>query len=225
MDFCRFDNALCGGLASYGDAGKPDFDRECVECFGIVAIEPFADFAMVWMGVVCASVEHFVEAWDAAAILWWPVAFRGQRLRAGAPQDRWKTTILVAGLRNTGMVAPMVIDGPINRDAFTAYVKQVLVPELKPGAFVIMDNLSSHKAPAVQEAIEAAGAELRFLPPYSPDFNPIEKAFSKLKAQLGKAAERTLHAPSDASSTSTPRSNAPTTSAPADMTQHDRKLV
>lgn len=118
---------------------------------------------------------------------------KGQRLRAGAPHGHWKTTTFVAGLRNTGMIAPMVIDGPINRDAFTAYVEQVLVPELKPGDIVIMDNLSSHKAPAVQEAIKAAGAELRFLPPYSPDFNPIEKAFSKLKAHLRKAAERTIH--------------------------------
>jgi len=118
---------------------------------------------------------------------------RGQRLRAGVPHGHWKTTTFVAGLRNTGMVAPMVLDGPINRDAFTAYVEQVLVPELVPGDIVIMDNLSSHKAPAIREAIEAAGAELRFLPPYSPDFNPIEKAFSKLKAHLRKAAERTIH--------------------------------
>ncbi len=91
------------------------------------------------------------------------------------------------------MVAPMVLDGPINRDAFTAYVEQVLVPELRPDDIVIMDNLSSHKAPAIREAIEAVGAELRFLPPYSPDFNPIEKAFSKMKAHLRKAAERTIH--------------------------------
>jgi transposase len=118
---------------------------------------------------------------------------RGQRLRAGAPHGHWKTTTFVAGLRNTGMVAPMVLDGPINRDVFIAYVEQVLVPDLKPGDIVIMDNLSSHKASAIRERIEAAGAELRFLPPYSPDFNPIEKAFSKLKAHLRKAAERTIH--------------------------------
>ncbi len=86
----------------------------------------------------------------------------------------------------------MVLDGPINRDAFTAYVTQVLVPELSPGDIVIMDNLSSHKGSAIQEAIKAAGADLLFLPPYSPDFNPIEKAFSKLKAHLRKAAERTI---------------------------------
>ncbi len=85
----------------------------------------------------------------------------------------------------------MVLDGPINRIAFETYVAEVLVPELRPGDVVVMDNLSSHKGPRVREMIEAAGAELRYLPPYSPDFNPIENAFSKLKALLRKAAERT----------------------------------
>ncbi|WP_144037291.1 IS630 family transposase [Sphingomonas sp. TZW2008] len=118
---------------------------------------------------------------------------RGERLRSGVPHGHWKTTTLVAGLRRTGMVAPMVLDGPINRDAFVAYVRQVLVPDLSPGDIVIMDNLSSHEAPAARDAIEAAGARLLFLPPYSPDFNPIEQAFSKLKAHLRKAAERTIH--------------------------------
>ena len=117
---------------------------------------------------------------------------RGERLRMGVPFGHWKTTTLVAGLRLTGIVAPMVLDGPINQRAFDAYVEQILVPELRPGDIVIMDNLSSHKSPAVRAAIEAAGAELRFLPPYSPDFNPIEKAFAKLKALLRKAAERTV---------------------------------
>ena len=92
----------------------------------------------------------------------------------------------------TGMVAPMVLDGPINGDWFEAYVTQVLVPELRPGDVVIMDNLSSHKRPAVRDRIEAAGATLRFLPPYSPDFNPVEMAFSKLKAFLQKTAARTI---------------------------------
>lgn len=123
---------------------------------------------------------------------------RGERLRSGVPHGHWKTTTLVAGLRRTGMVAPMVLDGPINRDAFIAYVHQVLVPGLSPGDIVIMDNLSSHKAPAARDAIEAAGATLLFLPPYSPDFNPIEQAFSKLKAHLRKAAERTIHSLWDA---------------------------
>lgn len=98
---------------------------------------------------------------------------KGERLRAGIPQGHWKTTTFVAGLRLTGLTAPMLLDGPINRDAFQAYVEQVLVPELRPGDIVIMDNLSSHKGLAVRHAIEAAGASLLFLPPYSPDFNPI----------------------------------------------------
>lgn len=118
---------------------------------------------------------------------------RGERLRSGIPHGHWKTTTFVAGLRCSRMVAPMVIDRPINRTTFTAYVQQVLVPELRPGDVVVMDNLSSHKGPEVLAAIEAAGATLRFLPPYSPDFNPIEQAFSKLKAHLRKAAERTIH--------------------------------
>jgi transposase len=117
---------------------------------------------------------------------------KGERLRAGIPNGHWKTTTFVAGLRLSGMVAPMVLDGPINRIAFQAYVEQVLVPELRPGDIVVMDNLSSHKNPAVRATIEAAGAMLMYLPPYSPDFNPIENAFAKLKAMLRKAAERTV---------------------------------
>ena len=117
---------------------------------------------------------------------------RGARLRMGFPHGHRKTTTLVAGLRLSGMVAPMVLDGPINGDWFEAYVRHVLAPTLTPGDIVIMDNLSSHKRAAAREIIEDAGAELRFLPPYSPDFNPIEMAFSKLKALLRKAAERTV---------------------------------
>jgi len=110
----------------------------------------------------------------------------------GYPHGHRKTTTLVAGLRMTGMVAPMVLDGPINGDWFEAYVRQVLVPNLRRGDVVIMDNLSSHKRASVREVIEAAGARLMFLPPYSPDFNPIEKAFARLKAMLRKAGERTV---------------------------------
>ena len=117
---------------------------------------------------------------------------RGERLRAGVPHGHWKTTTFVAGLRLSGMIAPMVLDGPINGAMFTAYVEQFLVPELKPGDIVIMDNLGSHKAPAIRTAIEAAGAKLLYLPPYSPDFNPIENAFARLKALLRKAAKRTV---------------------------------
>jgi transposase len=117
---------------------------------------------------------------------------RGARLRMGFPHGHRKTTTLVAGLRLSGMVAPMVLDGPINGDWFEAYVRHVLAPTLRPGDIVIMDNLSSHKRAAARDMIEAAGAELRFLLPYSPDFNPVEMAFSKLKALLRKAAERTV---------------------------------
>jgi transposase len=117
---------------------------------------------------------------------------KGERLRAGIPRGHWKTTTFVAGLRLTGMVAPMVLDGPMNRSAFLAYVQQVLVPTLAPGDIVLADNLPAHKGRRVREAIEAAGASLVFLPAYSPDFNPIENAFAKLKALLRKAAERTL---------------------------------
>jgi transposase len=119
-------------------------------------------------------------------------ARRGKRLRAAIPHAHWKTTTFVAGLRSTGMMAPMVLDGPINGAAFQAYVEQVLVPELKPGDIVVMDNLGSHKGPGVRAAVEAAGATLLYLPPYSPDFNPIENAFAKFKATLRKAAERTI---------------------------------
>ena len=117
---------------------------------------------------------------------------RGERLRMGYPHGHRKTTTLVAGLRMTGMVAPMVLDGPVNGDWFEAYVSQVLVPDLRHGDVVIMDNLSSHKRVSVRNLIEAAGARLLFLPPYSPDFNPIEKAFARLKAMLRKAGERTV---------------------------------
>ena len=108
------------------------------------------------------------------------------------PHGHWKTTTFVGALTLRGFIAPFVLDGPINRDAFEAYVEQVLAPSLRPGDIVIMDNLSSHKGPQVRELIEAAGAELRYLPPYSPDFNPIENAFAKLKALLRKAAQRTV---------------------------------
>jgi transposase len=114
------------------------------------------------------------------------------RLVSKVPHGHWKTTTFVAGLRTNALTAPCVIDGPMNGDAFLAYVEQILVPTLKPGDIVVMDNLSSHKLPATREAIEAAGARLLYLPPYSPDFNPIEQLFAKLKAALRKAAERSV---------------------------------
>lgn len=119
-------------------------------------------------------------------------ALKGKRLRAAIPHGHWKTTAFVGALRLSGMTAPMVLDGPINGRWFQAYVDQVLIPELRQGDIVIMDNLGSHKGAGVRAAIEAAGAALLYLPPYSPDFNPIENAFSKLKAHLRKAAERTV---------------------------------
>jgi transposase len=117
---------------------------------------------------------------------------RGERLRMAIPHGHWKTTTFVAGLRNSGVVAPMVLDGPINGAAFQTYVDQVLVPDLRPGDIVVMDNLGSHKGASIRAAIEAAGASLLYLPPYSPDLNPIENAFAKLKAMMRKAAERTI---------------------------------
>ena len=119
-------------------------------------------------------------------------AQRGKRCRAAVPHGHWKTTTFTGALRVGGMTAPMVLDGPMNRIAFQAYIEQVLVPTLNHGDTVIMDNLPAHKGADVRRAIEAAGATLRYLPPYSPDFNPIENAFSKLKAYLRKAAARTI---------------------------------
>ena len=117
---------------------------------------------------------------------------RGERLRVGVPHGHWKTTTFIGALTLRGFIAPFVFDGPINRVAFETYVAKVLVPELRPGDIVVMDNLSSHKGLRVREMIEAASARLHYLPPYSPDFNPIENAFAKLKALLRKAAERTV---------------------------------
>ena len=120
-------------------------------------------------------------------------AMRGQRCRAPVPHGHWRTTTFVGALRLGGMTAPMVLDGAMHGAAFLAYVEQVLVPSLKPGDIVVMDNLACHRSAAVRDAIQGAGAELRFLPPYSPDFNPIETAFSKLKASLKQRAARTLN--------------------------------
>lgn len=119
-------------------------------------------------------------------------ALRGQRLRASVPHGHWKTTTFIGGLRLTGMTAPMVLDGPMTGAWFLAYVEQVLVPTLSPGDIVVLDNLAAHKNASARAAVEAAGATLVFLPPYSPDLNPIENAFAKLKAMLRKAAARTL---------------------------------
>jgi transposase len=118
----------------------------------------------------------------------------GQRLIAKVPHGHWKTLTFLAALRSDRIDAPCVIDGPINGGSFLAYVEQFLVPTLKPGDIVVIDNLGSHKSIAVRRAIRAAGAKLFFLPPYSPDLNPIEQMFAKLKTLLRKAAERTVEA-------------------------------
>lgn len=119
-------------------------------------------------------------------------SLRGKRLCAKVPHGHWKTTTFIAGLRVGAVTAPCVIDGPMDGDTFRAYVEQMLAPTLRLGDIVSMDNLSAHKVEGVREAIEARGAELRYLPPYSPDLNPIEQLFAKLKALLRKAAERSL---------------------------------
>jgi len=117
---------------------------------------------------------------------------RGQRLVAPVPHGHWKTSTFVAGLRTRGLTAPLIYDGAMNGEVFLAYVEQILVPTLSPGDIVILDNLSSHKVAGVREAIERCGATLIYLPPYSPDLNPIEQAFAKLKALLRKLAARTV---------------------------------
>jgi transposase len=117
---------------------------------------------------------------------------RGQRLVAAVPHGHWKTSTFVAALRTSGLTAPLVVDGAMNGEVFRAYVEQTLVPTLVPGDIVILDNLGSHKVAGVREAIEGCGATLVYLPPYSPDFNPIEQAFAKLKALLRKIAARTV---------------------------------
>jgi transposase len=118
-------------------------------------------------------------------------AVRGERLIDAAPAGHWKTTTFVAGLRSTGIIAPLVLDGPMTGEWFRAYVEQMLVPTLQPGDVIVLDNLPAHKAGGVETAIRRAGASLLYLPPYSPDLNPIEQVFAKLKALLRRAAVRT----------------------------------
>ena len=117
---------------------------------------------------------------------------RGQRLVCPVPHGHWKTTTFVAALRADGLTAPMVVDGPLNGDLFVAYAEQVLVPALRPGDMVVLDNLACHKRAGAVRAIERAGCSVVYLPPYSPDFNPIEQAFAKVKARLRAAELRTI---------------------------------
>ena len=119
-------------------------------------------------------------------------SLRGTRIGDHTPCSHWQTHTVVAALRSTELTAPAVFDGPIDNATFRAYVEQVLVPTLRPGDVVVLDNLAAHKQPEVRVAIEQVGAFLRYLPPYSPDLNPIEQLFAKLKALLRKAAPRTF---------------------------------
>lgn len=148
---------------------------------------------------------------------------RGERCRAGVPHGHWKTTTFTGALRLTGMTAPFVYDGAMNGNVFVAYVEQVLVPTLSEGDVVVMDNLPAHKAAGVRDAIEAAGASLLYLPPYSPDFNPIENAFSPSPStrrcceQRPREPSRLCGTPSVRFSTSSRQPNAQTTLRPQDM--------
>ena len=149
---------------------------------------------MKYRGRVSAERLVFIdETWtktNMAPLRGW--APRGQRLRAKVPHRRWKTMTFLAALRHDRIDAPWLVDGPINGERFLLYVEQVLAPTLAPGDLVIMDNLGSHKGKAVRRAIRAVGARLLFLPKYSPDLNPIEQVFAKLKHWLRKAAARSF---------------------------------
>lgn len=125
----------------------------------------------------------------------------GERCFASVPHGHWNTSSFIAALRHDRISAPLLLDGPMNGEAFLAYIEQVLCPELTSGDMVICDNLSVHKVKGVREALERCGATLRYLPPYSPDLNPIEMAFSKLKAGLRQAAQRTLEGIQSATAT------------------------
>ena len=149
-----------------------------------------------YQGRIAAERLVFIdETWTKTNMVrthgWAP---RGKRVRGQAPHGHWKTMTFLAALRCDRIDAPCLLDGPINGRSFTAYVEQFLAPTLKPGDLVIMDNLGSHKGEAVRRAIRSAGAKLLFLPPYSPDLNPIEQVFAKLKTLLRKAEERSVEA-------------------------------
>lgn len=140
-----------------------------------------------------ASLVFIDETWtktNMAPLRGW--ARRGMRLIDKVPHGHWKTLTFLAALRHDGITAPCVLDGPINGCSFRAYVEQILVPTLKPGDIVVMDNLGSHKSEEVRRLIRAAGARLFFLPPYSPDLNPIEQVFAKLKTLLRRLRPRSI---------------------------------
>lgn len=150
-------------------------------------------------------------------------ALRGERCRAGVPHGHWKTTTFTAGLRLTGMTAPFVHDGAMNSEIFQAYVEHVLVPTLSPGDIIVLDNLPAHKVPGARKAIERVGAQMMFLPPYSPDFNPIEMAFAKLKALYAPGQQEPSQPcgmPPDQSWMLSLLTNAPTSLQPLDMSRN-----
>ncbi len=146
---------------------------------------------------------------------------RGERLVAKVPQGHWKTTTFVAALRNDRITAPFVVDAPMDGEIFLVYLEQCLAPTLSPGEIVIMDNLPAHKVAGVRERIEATGAMLQRLPPYSPDLNPIEQSFAKLKAHLRKSSERSIPALWDRIGTTLQQKSATTTSHTPDMGQNE----
>ena len=145
--------------------------------------------------IACERLVFIDETWtktNMAPLRGWAPC--GERLKASVPQGRWKTLTFLAALRHDRIEAPWLLDGPINGERFLTYVEEVLVPTLKPGDIVIIDNLGSHRGKAIRRALRVAGVKLFFLPKYSPDLNPIEQAFAKLKHLLRKAAARTVEA-------------------------------
>ena len=152
-------------------------------------------------------------------------ARRGDRLKANAPFGHWATQTFIAGLRCDGLIAPWVIDQPMNRESFDTYVETQLVPTLQHGDVVILDNLSSHKSAKAEALLRRRGAWFLFLPPYSSDLNPIEMAFAKLKAHLRRIGARTIEEPSVTSAPSTPRTSAGTTSKRLDMRPIKRSVL
>jgi transposase len=145
--------------------------------------QPFMDPARLVFLDETATATNMARRWGRCPA--------DRRLVAAVPHGHWRTTTFIAGLRESGVIAPMVLDGPMTGRAFLAYVEQVLAPALAPGDVVVLDNLAAHKVEGVREAIAAVGATTLYLPPYSPDLNPIEQLFGKLKALLRKAAART----------------------------------
>ena len=148
---------------------------------------------MSWLAQVDASKLVFLDETGAKTNMTrlYARSRRGQRCVDHAPYGHWNTTTLVAAISWQGLLAPMVLDGPMNREAFVAYVEQMLAPALEPGMIVVMDNLAAHHAPSITGLLEAVGAQVHYLPPYSPDFNPIEQMWAKVKSGLRSAKART----------------------------------